>query len=1133
MSSLSSSAKFIKSNLNVNARSFEFNHTPPLSTNNNSPSNYSSLDLSSLYLANIPSNALRHIRSLAQTQLINSDNAHLIHTSQYNSIVDLYLDESNGLHNSFEFTIQHGLLPQLAIRYLRDLEDEAAVNETIQWLLQSLDKSYPLLGLDAECGLTSVRVRLIQISTRSRCILVRIPLELDNFSIPLPLVNMLEDINIYKSGAEIYGDALDIYRELGICLNSCLNMSLVNQRGLYSLSLESMCNNVIGRDGFIKDKDTAVSNWDAEQLSFRQLLYAALDGQSSYIIGTSNNKPYPFQLCSISAQWLNCAAEWLLMQKYLQKQSDQTKAEMAVELVEYPSSTQLHVKLSNYCNKLRWEKFIYILYNDNTYELGKIDRVDGKLLWISVSPNSSSRRPEDFVRLIVQSDRFEEAIQLPIRQYLSRVIQAQEKFNPFIAAIINTPHNRQSTTNNNPTNSSGFIDSKSAESHPKNSPSGNSGSHNDSSTSSPNLPSYNAAFDDNNISLTTSAHTWWDNGELLPGKVDVAQLPSLYNNLSEQQKQAVALSDMSRIVAVEAYAGTGKTFSLAMEAIRTLHRQQSTVSNHAHAIQSILCITETQTAARELCNILSQYLASDEVVEITTEECYSEWLELAEYNNLIELGYIIHENQVNSIDNSNRRVLITTINTALNLLYSSNQLNFFSHRQTLLIDEAAQMWLLKAVLLLRCMSELERIVMFGDLNQLSASICRENYTVPSLLSVCLAVNTFDDYNFSRPSCWQVQSHLLDIQYRMCKHISDCVSAVFYSGKLISFDQSAVKGLYWRDLKQSIILKADHSKSLYNTKETEEIMKLLLQLERDGFNKEEITILSLDEAQKATLLSAIPQHNNIYSVQQFIGQEAEIIILSLSSDFLTPQLTNSQLITTATTRAKQRLYIIGNRLLLQRYEGYWRLISDYESATADSTHEKRKQSIPDMQADFPALGLISKEPIFSTSNTNSPAIKSKGSTPPSPAALNANHNLWNKLFPNNNPASSPIPGNLTNRSLFSPANSSHHHTGNSLFNSHPIHRPLCLYYQRGFCAAGLNCNYSHENYIPDLVYSPNNGYVNVHPSAAAPSIDNPNDFPSLANIRSSSANRPHSKSYISNSYINKPTTVNNNKLPPYK
>src|SRR5205823_5898616 len=144
--------------------------------------------------------SLRHLRSLGQTQLLNHDAVMALNTanSNYSSIIDLFLDEESGLDSCFDFTIQHGLLPVLNIRYIRDLFNEEIVTTAINWLLESIDPSYPLLGVDAECGLHSVRVRLIQISTRNRCILLRIPLHPTVSTngqanrIPLALINLLE-----------------------------------------------------------------------------------------------------------------------------------------------------------------------------------------------------------------------------------------------------------------------------------------------------------------------------------------------------------------------------------------------------------------------------------------------------------------------------------------------------------------------------------------------------------------------------------------------------------------------------------------------------------------------------------------------------------------------------------------------------------------------------------------------------------------------------------------------------------------------------------------------------------------------------------------------------------------------------
>jgi hypothetical protein len=84
------------------------------------------------------------------------------------------------------FSLQHGLaLPPLDVRVLPHhcVCDEASAREldaSLSWLLESIGhgSSYPVLGVDCECDCSidsDGEVRLLQLSTGTRCILIRVP----------------------------------------------------------------------------------------------------------------------------------------------------------------------------------------------------------------------------------------------------------------------------------------------------------------------------------------------------------------------------------------------------------------------------------------------------------------------------------------------------------------------------------------------------------------------------------------------------------------------------------------------------------------------------------------------------------------------------------------------------------------------------------------------------------------------------------------------------------------------------------------------------------------------------------------------------------------------------------------------
>lgn len=79
-----------------------------------------------------------------------------------------------------------------------------------------------------------------------------------------------------------------------------------------ALSLPAIVNYTLGSENvFVKDKPTTTSSWGAPELSIRQLIYAALDGQTSWAAGANQSQiPRPFHCTDLPHAFLRRAAEW-------------------------------------------------------------------------------------------------------------------------------------------------------------------------------------------------------------------------------------------------------------------------------------------------------------------------------------------------------------------------------------------------------------------------------------------------------------------------------------------------------------------------------------------------------------------------------------------------------------------------------------------------------------------------------------------------------------------------------------------------------------------------------------------------------------------------------------------------------
>jgi len=95
--------------------------------------------------------------------------------------------------------------------------------------------------------------------------------------------------------------------ELGSYAFVCLRSNIGG-----ALSLAAMVNLSLGtQNAFLKDKETTTSSWGAEHLSIRQLVYAALDAQTSWVAGANQMQiPKPFNVSDIPHALLSKFARW-------------------------------------------------------------------------------------------------------------------------------------------------------------------------------------------------------------------------------------------------------------------------------------------------------------------------------------------------------------------------------------------------------------------------------------------------------------------------------------------------------------------------------------------------------------------------------------------------------------------------------------------------------------------------------------------------------------------------------------------------------------------------------------------------------------------------------------------------------
>ncbi|XP_053553965.1 exonuclease 3'-5' domain-containing protein 2 [Bombina bombina] len=161
----------------------------------------------------------------------------------------------------------------------------------IVWpLLKKELSEYPVLGMDCEWVSVDGRanpVSLLQMASPSGfCVLVRLSrLICSGATFPKTLLNLLSDSSILKVGVGCGEDASKLLRDYNLSVKGIVDIRYLAMRyrkGLFQngLSLKSLSETVLSYP-LDKSFQLRCSNWEAEEFSHDQILYAARDAQVS------------------------------------------------------------------------------------------------------------------------------------------------------------------------------------------------------------------------------------------------------------------------------------------------------------------------------------------------------------------------------------------------------------------------------------------------------------------------------------------------------------------------------------------------------------------------------------------------------------------------------------------------------------------------------------------------------------------------------------------------------------------------------------------------------------------------------------------------------------------------------------
>ena len=167
---------------------------------------------------------------------------------------------------------QTALLPAIEFRgEIRLVEHERDIAEACKRLARE-----PLIGFDTETrpsfrpGVT-FRVSLLQLSTPTVCYLFR----LNRIPLAKPILQLLESSDVLKIGADVAGDLRSLRQIRHFRDGGFVDLqALAPQWGIGEKSLRKLSAIVLGQR---VSKAQRLSNWEAAQLTEKQMRYAATD----------------------------------------------------------------------------------------------------------------------------------------------------------------------------------------------------------------------------------------------------------------------------------------------------------------------------------------------------------------------------------------------------------------------------------------------------------------------------------------------------------------------------------------------------------------------------------------------------------------------------------------------------------------------------------------------------------------------------------------------------------------------------------------------------------------------------------------------------------------------------------------
>jgi hypothetical protein len=177
-------------------------------------------------------------------------------------------------------------------------------------------------------------------------------------------------------------------------------------------------------------------------------------------------------------------------------------------------------------------------------------------------------------------------------------------------------------------------------------------------------------------------------------------------------------------------AGSGDYFGFEVDGNRRFLLSDFTVTHNTSTIAAIvrtlicdpackiLCVARTNTAARHMASACAKFIGPQKLTLQVSTEFFCDWHE-DQYTELLDGGYV--PGMTGGFDGMYRDHQVLVMTTGI--CFTKPELT--QGRTVVILDEGSQIWDLEAILFLRAMDCLEKLILFGDSKQLSCYVAPE------------------------------------------------------------------------------------------------------------------------------------------------------------------------------------------------------------------------------------------------------------------------------------------------------------------------------------------------------------------------------------------------------------------------